>query len=54
MKKSEAIKLAGGGSALAALLGLTRAAVSKWQAIPPLRLYQLRELRPEWFLKRRR
>ena len=54
MKKSEAIKLAGSGSALAALLGLTRAAVSKWRVIPPLRLYQLQEIRPEWFRPRQK
>jgi len=49
MKKEIAIKLAGGSNALARLLGITKGAVSQWKAIPKGRLYDLRNLRPEWF-----
>jgi hypothetical protein len=50
MNKSYVIKIAGGVGELADLLKITRQAVSKWpKRIPPLRVYQLRELRPEWF-----
>jgi hypothetical protein len=55
MNKSTAIKRAGSISALAALLNIKRQAVSKWpDEVPPLRVYQLRELRPEWFVKGRK
>ena len=53
MKTARAIKLAGDS---AAALGrvfnppLSRQAVQKWgEDVPPLREYQLRELRPAWF-----
>ena len=49
MTKDKAIKLAGSITALAELLGINRQAVQNWGRIPPLRVYQLRELRPEWF-----
>lgn len=49
MTKQNAIKKAGGLRELAHMLGISAQAVHKWQAIPPLRLYQLRELRPGWF-----
>jgi len=50
MTKQEAIERAGGtAAALARLLKITRGAVSKWITIPPLRVYQLRKLRPRWF-----
>lgn len=53
MNKKQAIKLAGGTLAdLAAVFvpPLTRQAVSKWgKNLPPLRVYQLKELRPAWF-----
>jgi hypothetical protein len=52
MKKAQIIKKAGGASALAALLGVTRQAVYKWDEIPALQLYRLRDLKPEWFAKR--
>ena len=51
MNKSTAIKLAGSATALAGLLKISRQAVEKWEKLPPLRVYQLRELRPEWFAK---
>jgi hypothetical protein len=53
MDKSDAVKRAGSITALAAILGLTRQAVSKWKEIPQLQLYRLRELRPRWFRKPR-
>ncbi|WP_408297255.1 Cro/CI family transcriptional regulator [Paraburkholderia dipogonis] len=51
MTKSELIRRAGGVVKLAALLRVTSQAVSKWpdEAVPELRLYQLRDLHPEWF-----
>ena len=54
MTKDDAIKRAGSEARLAALLGVTRQAVNKWDAIPPLRLYQLRELKRHWFRKPRK
>lgn len=53
MKKADAIKWAGGTAALAAIFDITPGAVSQWDddTIPPLRVYKLRELRPEWFNK---
>jgi hypothetical protein len=49
MDKQTVIALAGSQSELARILGITRAAVNHWQVIPPLRIYQLKELKPEWF-----
>jgi DNA-binding transcriptional regulator YdaS (Cro superfamily) len=49
MDKQTAITLAGSQSGLAKILGITRAAVNHWKTIPALRIYQLKELRPEWF-----
>jgi len=49
MDKQTAIKLAGSQSELARILGITRAAVFLWKKIPQLRIYQLKELRPDWF-----
>jgi DNA-binding transcriptional regulator YdaS (Cro superfamily) len=50
MDKEQAIKLAGSASALAKLLGITRAAVSQWGAkVPQARVWQLKALRPKWF-----
>ena len=51
MKKKQAIQLAGGtAKALADLLGLTESAVSQWgEDLPQLRVYQLRDLKPDWF-----
>lgn len=56
MTKSEAIRLAGSKSALSRVLGISRQAIHLWQGerIPPLRVYQLRELRPEWFVRKPR
>jgi DNA-binding transcriptional regulator YdaS (Cro superfamily) len=49
MTKETAITLAGSQSELARILGITRAAVNHWQTIPKLRIYQLKELKPDWF-----
>ena len=48
MDKAFAIRKAGSEADLARLLGVTRQAVSQWDALPPLRVYQLKELRPRW------
>jgi hypothetical protein len=40
---------------VARILKISPPAVYKWEKkeqIPPLRLYQLKELRPEWFVKK--
>lgn len=50
MKTQTAIKLAGSKLALARILGINRQAIQSWsEMVPPLRVYQLKELRPEWF-----
>ena len=50
MKTSKAIKLAGSKVELARILGVKRQAVHQWVPnLPPLRVFQLRELRPGWF-----
>jgi predicted transcriptional regulator len=50
MNKGQIIKLAGSQSELARILGITRAAVNQWKQIPEGRLWQLRAIRPQWFL----
>ena len=53
MNKETAVRYAGGVSALAALLGVTKQAVSQWGAqMPPLRVFQLRQLKPGWFRRK--
>jgi hypothetical protein len=50
MEKEKAIQLAGGVTALAALLGIKRAAVYQWgDSLPQARVWQLKTLKPEWF-----
>lgn len=50
MHTEHAIKLAGSATALAEILGITLSAISQWgENIPELRVYQLRELKPDWF-----
>lgn len=52
MKKTEAIQKAGSIKALADLLGITSAAVSMWrEEVPKARVWQLKALRPEWFVE---
>ena len=50
MTKQEACIKAGSASKLAQLLGISRPAVSQWKEIPSGRLFQLKVLRPEWFI----
>ena len=50
MKKSFAIQQMGGVEQLADLLGVFRQAIYQWgEDVPKLRVYQLRELRPDLF-----
>ena len=54
MTKTELIARAGSAAKVAAVLGLTRQAVSAWpEEVPPLRLYQLRDKKPRWFRKQK-
>jgi predicted transcriptional regulator len=50
MEKQQLIKLAGSQSDLAKLLGISQAAVSQWKKVPQARIWQLKLLKPEWFL----
>lgn len=51
MSTARAIELAGSARALAELLSITRGAITHWGAnVPQCRVYQLRLLRPEWFV----
>jgi hypothetical protein len=51
MKKQDAIKLAGSAIKLAKVLGITKGAVSHWgEDIPKGREYELRYIKPEWFV----
>ena len=50
MDTEEAIRLAGGATALAELLDITPSAVSQWDGcVPEARVWQLKVLKPEWF-----
>jgi biotin operon repressor len=49
MTKQEAIEKAGSQAELARILGVSRGAVFHWKHIPLLRIYQLKEKKPEWF-----
>lgn len=52
MKTETAIKHAGTPKALADLLEITPSAISQWGAdVPQAREWQLRVLRPQWFLE---
>ena len=51
MEKQRLIKLAGGTQeSLAAILGISQAAVSQWTEVPEMRIWQLKVLRPQWFM----
>ena len=51
MEKQKAIKLAGSQIKLAAILGISQAAIAQWgQDVPMMRIYQLKTLKPEWFV----
>jgi len=51
MTKQELIKKATSRKALAELLGISLSAISQWINVPQARLWQLKDLRPEWFLE---
>lgn len=53
MNFTQLIKNAGSQSELARLLGVTRGAVWIWQrdGIPKHRIWQLKLIRPKWFLE---
>ena len=51
MTKQQLIKKAGSRKALAKLLGISLAAISQWTVVPKARLWQAKDLRPQWFLK---
>ena len=50
MNKDKFIALAGSQSDLAKLLGIKQPAISQWKAVPIARIWQLKLLRPHWFL----
>jgi hypothetical protein len=50
MDKQKFIALAGSQDELAKLLGISQAAVSQWKTVPQARVWQLKLLRPDWFL----
>ena len=51
MEKQKAIKLAGSQNKLAAILGISQAAIAQWgQDVPMMRIYQLKSLKPDWFV----
>jgi len=50
MTKEQAIALAGSQAKLAALLEINSAAISQWETIPEKRIWQLKVLRPGWFV----
>jgi DNA-binding transcriptional regulator YdaS (Cro superfamily) len=52
MKKEFAIQKAGSASALANILGISRAAISQWGSdVPMARVWQLMAIKSEWFSK---
>lgn len=50
--KAEAVRRAGGIRQLSELLGISRQAVHKWDEIPALQRYRLKEIKPGWFRSR--
>jgi predicted transcriptional regulator len=50
MDKQKFILLAGSQSDLAKLLGISQAAISQWKKVPQARIWQMKLLKPEWFL----
>lgn len=49
MTPQELARKAGGVTALAKLLGITRPAIYQWKTVPQARMWQLMALKPEWF-----
>jgi predicted transcriptional regulator len=50
MTKQQLTQLAGSQAELAKILGINRSAVCQWKTVPELRLRQLKDLRPQWFV----
>jgi len=50
MTKQKLIKKAGSRKALAELLGISLSAISQWKKVPQARIWQAKDLRPQWFL----
>lgn len=51
MNTKTAIEKAGGIKQLAELLGISRPAISQWgENVPPMRVFQLKAIKPEWFV----
>ena len=50
MDKKQLIEKAGSQVALAKLLGVSQAAISQWKGVPEGRLWQLKAIKPEWFM----
>lgn len=51
MLTKDAERLAGSRKALCSLLGITSPAVSQWGGVlPEARMWQLKALRPDWFI----
>ena len=51
MTTQTAIEKAGSIKQLADLLGISRPAISQWgEQVPQMRVYQLKALKPEWFV----
>jgi hypothetical protein len=50
MTKQQLTQLAGSQSELAKLLKVSRSAICQWKTVPELRLRQLKDLRPQWFV----
>jgi hypothetical protein len=51
MKKQDAINKAGSVTALAKILGISAPAISMWgEDVPQARVWQLKAIKPEWFL----
>jgi DNA-binding transcriptional regulator YdaS (Cro superfamily) len=51
MDKNKFIALAGSQRELAKILGIKQSAVSQWKTVPQQRIWQLKVLRPDWFVK---
>jgi hypothetical protein len=50
MDKHKFIALAGSQSELARILGIKQPSVAQWKTVPQARIWQLKLLRPEWFM----
>jgi DNA-binding transcriptional regulator YdaS (Cro superfamily) len=51
MKTQTAIEKAGSIKQLAELLGISRPAISQWgDDVPAMRVFQLKAIRPDWFI----